>query len=266
VTGSAKRAPPRVEAGERLTPNVALFWATPALRVLVVRGDATEDDARAVEAAWNGEIARGQRYASLVDVRRLGRVEEGPLARFLGAAAAARDPLARLVVASAILHASNAGGTLAAGYTRLLGDPFPSRAFTSLDEAMAWLGTPELLGDVAARLDVFASAAEPIDELRRTLRARPDLHLDACARSLGVTPRTLQRMLADRATSLRTERTAARVELAAERLLRSDDKVSAIAAELGFRQPQALVRAFRTRFGVTPAAFRLARRGSSASS
>jgi AraC-like DNA-binding protein len=245
-----------------ISTRVAHFWASPTLRVLAIVGDPDAEDARALIRGMQAELQdETRRYASLVDVRRLGRIGEEPLAMFVRFALAAKDRLARAVLRSAVVHRDNLAGSIAAGYTRLLGDPFPVRAFADLREAAIWL---ELgAGEAAALEETLGAVASNEDELSRLrahLRSAPRATLASAAKALGVSTRHLQRHLKSAGTSLRQEIAVARVDAAKDRLARTNDKILAIALDLGFTKSEPLVRAFRAHTGVGPAEWREAER------
>lgn len=109
-----------------------------------------------------------------------------------------------------------------------------------------------------ARLD----ADDPLrgrlaDSLRAALAAGRSPGIDAAAAALNLTPRTLQRRLAERGTSFQAEVNTLRAALAKD-LLRGDPSLSiaGIAARLGFADAANFHRAFKTWTGVTPAQWR----------
>ena len=87
----------------------------------------------------------------------------------------------------------------------------------------------------------------------RLLEAPADAQpLASLARSLSVSPRTLERQFkSETGLSLRSFRRQAKLLLALE-LLSSDMSVSEVSDELGFREPSAFIAMFRAAFGVTP--------------
>lgn len=108
---------------------------------------------------------------------------------------------------------------------------------------------------------------------RATLLARQRLHADAVAiverdhardltladvaRELAVSPRHLQRILAETGeTTFRTLLARVRLREAARMLETSIAPVRVIAARVGYRQPTQFAKAFRRQHGVTPSAYR----------
>ncbi len=76
------------------------------------------------------------------------------------------------------------------------------------------------------------------------------------ARSLGLSPRTLQRRLAELGTRLSEQLDEVRRELAMRLLQDRTQTLAAIASTLGFSEPAPFFRAFRRWTGTTPRAFR----------
>ena len=82
--------------------------------------------------------------------------------------------------------------------------------------------------------------------------------LDAVAKALGVSARTLQRQLRDERTSFAAVLAQLRQELAPSLLRDGRLAVSEVAFLLGYEDPSAFRRAFRRWFGRSPRAFRSA--------
>ena len=98
------------------------------------------------------------------------------------------------------------------------------------------------------------------DEVRRVLSTQAttgDMRLDAVARVLAVSPRTLQRRLAKVGTSFDTLRDDARQHAAEAYLSNATLSITEVTYLLGYSEPTAFHRAFkRWHRGVTPQAFR----------
>ncbi|PJI43887.1 AraC family transcriptional regulator [Ferrovibrio sp.] len=96
------------------------------------------------------------------------------------------------------------------------------------------------------------------DSLRAGLAAGQSPGIEAAAEALNLTPRTLQRRLAERDTSFQAEVNTLRCALAKD-LLRGGDpslSIAGIAARLGFADVANFHRAFKSWTGVTPAQWR----------
>ncbi|WP_300299712.1 AraC family transcriptional regulator [Ferrovibrio sp.] len=80
--------------------------------------------------------------------------------------------------------------------------------------------------------------------------------IDAAAADLGMTPRTLQRRLAERGTGFQDEVAALRCAMAKELLRDPDRSMATVAARLGFADVANFHRAFKAWTGATPAQWR----------
>jgi AraC-like DNA-binding protein len=85
--------------------------------------------------------------------------------------------------------------------------------------------------------------------------------LDGAARALGISARTLHRRLREEGATFRTVRDAVRRQAALERLERTGDPISSIAADLGYSEPSAFFRAFVGWTGLAPSEYRRRDRG-----
>jgi AraC-like DNA-binding protein len=120
----------------------------------------------------------------------------------------------------------------------------------------------QLLERLAARLfadlprDTTLAAA--VRELCIRHGFEHELTLDAAARRLHLSPRTLQRRLRQEGTSLVAVLDDARYHVASRMLTQSGLGIAEVAFALGFSEPGALHRAFKRWTGMTPAEFRRA--------
>jgi len=99
-----------------------------------------------------------------------------------------------------------------------------------------------------------AVTAPLTDQVRRSLRTAlrdDDAQLEAVAKRLGVTGRTLQRRLKDEGTVFQTLRDELRKDLA-DRYLGQGMSFAEISFLLGFSEPSAFFRAFKRWTGLTP--------------
>jgi len=129
------------------------------------------------------------------------------------------------------------------------------RTFASWPEAYAWLdGAPPIRAEVG-RL-IARRPSELLLELERTLRQRPSFELSAVARLMGVSRRTLQRLLAREGIGFHAVRTGIRLERARALLLVPYVKISAVAREVGFASTGHFILWFRRHHGTTPGVWR----------
>lgn len=247
------------------SPRCAHGFVDAGMSVLVTWGRPDGADLELLLAAFDAELPpNGPEHVSLTDARRLTGMDievfEG-LARDLRARS---EALARNTTAHAILRPEGMAGTIVASFYGVVVEAFNSRVFTDPDEALRWLGRD--VRDRAALEAIFDRAAGG-DPIVRALRghlssAYRDTNLARAARALGVAPRTLQAHLRAAGTSFRDELSAARIEVARALLEGTDTKLSVIALELGCASLQHFSTLFRRATGVTPSAFRAARRRS----
>ena len=86
-----------------------------------------------------------------------------------------------------------------------------------------------------------------------------DLRLDGVAARIFTSRRSLQRAFLEAGRSFRTEHLHARLHAAAQ-IMRSDPQrtVREVSLAVGYRQPAQFAKAFRRRYGVSPAEYRAA--------
>lgn len=134
---------------------------------------------------------------------------------------------------------------------------FDAQLCATRAEAYAFLATPDDARDTIEEMGA-ATAGEPaLRRLRAVLEADlRDASLMSVADAMSTSTRTLQRMLTANQTTFRQELMAARLRVAQSLLLARDDKIEAIAEELGFASSGAFSTMFRTAFGETPSEFR----------
>ena len=125
-------------------------------------------------------------------------------------------------------------------------------------------GLKSMLADYAnttlARLDAGQGQdelrARLADCLRGLLAAGDAPTVESAATGLGLTPRTLQRHLAERGTSFQAEIASLRCTMAKELLRDPERSMAAVAARLGFADVANFHRAFKAWTGATPAQWR----------
>ncbi|MEO1171188.1 MAG: helix-turn-helix domain-containing protein [Myxococcota bacterium] len=120
-------------------------------------------------------------------------------------------------------------------------------------------------GSVLTQADVLLEVAPPPSDFVDAVSRVIDLHLskqDACiesaAKTLSVSPRTLQRRLRERSTTFRGLLLSRRSKRAQALLRETTLPIHKISAELGYADPPQFVRALKGTTGLTPAAFRRA--------
>jgi AraC-like DNA-binding protein len=152
------------------------------------------------------------------------------------------------------------GGLLLSGMLPMLGNPYCFQVVSTPEAAYrAVLGDDgdALREELAAHINSADRTPPIVVELRALLRAHQgNLALEAAARQIGRSPRSLQRELETvGALSFRDEQARARTAAAAELLAASDDKIAVIAARVGM-SVTGLNRLVRERIGTTVDAWR----------
>ncbi len=172
------------------------------------------------------------------------------------------------IAKEAVVRPEGVVGLLAEGFHRVVPLPFEGRVFTSESEALEWLtpGLSELQAWVAEIRDGLlrrSHAGGPLlAGLADLLRQRgAGLSLADAARSLGMSPRTLQRRLRAAGTSFASERAQRLVDAAKIELRDTDAEIKRIALDLGFSAPQRFSELFARETGLAPASWRATQRG-----
>jgi AraC-like DNA-binding protein len=147
-----------------------------------------------------------------------------------------------------------------AGISPIAGSPFDIKFVARAEEAFAEAGAPELGVEIAQIVAEVRGAGSHLVALRALLRERGgQLSLEAAARQLGLSTRTLQRELGAASSSFRAEVRDARFDRIARLLETTDDKIEVIAARVGMTKG-ALSALVRARTGQRPTELRAARR------
>jgi AraC-like DNA-binding protein len=171
---------------------------------------------------------------------------------------------ARRIRRHAIVVPQGAVGALVAGLLPLLGPEYPLRFFGTVQEALTWLERPELprlLDEIAEVADVARAVSPLIRLLREHLdKSLQEPTIEAAAKAVSLSPRTLQRELRRMGTQFTHELMRARVRAACTRLEHSDEKIEAIARRVGCGSSSQLSTIFRRYLGETPAEYRARRR------
>jgi len=261
----------------RLAPTLPAFLQRPLGRCIVLRtslhylaphgglsgavlwAEPTEGDVERMLAVTVAIAGVAGRRVALIDTRAVGRVDPftfRALARYTREHDAS---ISRRITRVAIVHAQDVPGAVAAGFARVVPFSVPIEVFADTTDALRWLGRDDdgpLLAEVEA-LSVRARAQPAtVRDLAPLLETEPRSTLASAASALGVSRRTLQRLLGEEGTSFRRELNATRVRVAQRLLLESGETVSRVAIEVGCSSPQQLAALFRRVTGESPTAWR----------
>jgi AraC-like DNA-binding protein len=158
----------------------------------------------------------------------------------------------------ALILPSGVEGAVVAGFYGVLDAPCPIRVFGSRNHALTWLGeVPEVAITIAEAVAETTTTPALLGALHCLVRdTTPALDIDAAARALGLSVRTLQRRLREEETSFSRELQAARIEQAKRRLRETSDPITVVAMELGFASSQHFSSQFRALVGKSPSDWR----------
>jgi len=206
-----------------------------------------------------------ERYRAVVDLRRISFIAEGVFEATAKYATRNQAKIKAAVERVALLRGDGLLGAVARGYFDVVPRPYPVGVFSDANEALAWLdcdrdrSTFDEIEAIVGR----ARAAGSLRELRDFLGAKRErTSLEAAARHLGLTPRTLQRRLREEGSSFQNELVAARLRAAQRLMLESDAPLTEIAFNAGFASPAHLSTQFRKALGEAPSAWRARHRAS----
>lgn len=247
--------------------SFAHFCAAPSLWGVVLWGRPDGDQAMELGRSLVLELRPpAEPHVALFDASRL--VGSDPAAfraaeRYLGHFG---DALGAYIRRLALVRPAGMSGAVVAGAFDVLPRPFPVAVWDEAAAALEWLAegepepgfSPEL---AAAQIAELADLAAAAPGLVAGLHAFLDdnlggARLGAAAAALGVSPRTLQRKLAEAHTSFSDELAAARIRAARRLLIDSDEPLTAIAFEVGCKSLQHFSALFRRRVRESPSAFR----------
>ena len=262
-----------------LTPKLSLFFSARGNRVLVRRqfcfwqskagvhgtivwGKATDQDVDEMCEVYDAllrSLLAGQ--PAITDIRALESVSVMAFDRLVQMFTARRETWLPRAGRQAILHSASFSDALVLGAFQIAASDYELATFEDESEAFAWAGAAAIQRHVAA---LTASLLDPPDIVRRVRIAlaahdRP-LSVEALARALGLSRRSLQRHLASAGSSVRAERTAHLLARAERLLVGTELDLSAIAAMLGLPSAGRLVALFRAERKTTPDAWRRAAR------
>jgi AraC-like DNA-binding protein len=204
--------------------------------------------------------ARSGPHHTLIDLRGVTGVDFESFDILLEGVRAKEPVFASNVLKQAILRPEGAIGAVVLGFYGLLQVRYPVKHFTELMDALAWFDRPDR-ERIAADLEAMHAKAfgrpELVMRLRTVLEAREGRGSPGeIAKALGLSPRTLQRRLAEHGTSLREETHACRVERAKTLLAETDGRLLVIATKVGFDSERTFTEVFRRRTGTTPQRWR----------
>ena len=174
------------------------------------------------------------------------------------------DVTDRVHRAAVVRPGNMTGATLGGLFHEWVQTRFHAALFTDPVEAYRWLGRPDGDGE-RQRVEAALKEALGVPPFLRNLRDWLALNLAdpsvaTAARALGLSSRSLQRHLQGAETRFRGEVDRARVRAAEGLLVDGDEKLEAIAREVGCASLSHFSTLFRRATGETPSDFRTRRR------
>jgi len=227
---------------------------------LVLWGDQTGADiASALAVAPSRFATPVPPHRTVLDVRSVRSVDADVVGAFRRLFA--QPTLYGFIARGAVLHPGGTLELMVAGMQAICAPRFPAALFADLREAAVWLGGDDAmpLFEEVDRLRIVATEAL-LGRLSRLLEARYRLTLREAARSLGVSSRSLQRVLAANRTSFQDQRTLATVRNAQRLLLGPDADVTSVAYAVGCASSQHLGKLFSRVVGEPPSRWRARQR------
>lgn len=207
-----------------------------------------------------------EQHVSLVDIRDLARVDAVGFEIIHDYMVSRRDAFGPIVKRQAVLCRPGAFGAAIVGLYHLMAPHYEFQVFHELKDALAYLDAArgdELGAELGELREQIAGAPPLLLQLRSALEAAPTIpNVAELARTLNLSPRTLQRRLSEHNTSYHSELRRFRVARAEHLLTTSTLSMGEIAVRLGFATASSFVAAFRAATGVTPEAWRRERRSS----
>lgn len=226
-----------------------VFWDEPT----------AEDLEDYVRVMIDEERARAP-HVTLVDALEVSGISARAFAVIAAYAATHRDALARVVTEIAVVRPQGIAGAVVGGFFAVVPKPFPVSMFAAREEALGRLGCRDAASiavEISATTAALRGVAPFLQAVRVALFATIlDPTLEATARSLGVSERTLQRRLAEHETTFAREVLDLRVDAAKKLLRQPDISVTDVALMIGFSSSQHFGTAFKRATGMTPLDYR----------
>lgn len=241
-------------------PRFAYFFVDPELAGYLVWGHVVAEDAVEGVRMYADVVEAGPR-GLLTDLARMESLDDSA-ARVVASSIGKRLELyGSTDVHQGVVYPPGVLGATVAGFFSVFPPGFAHRSFAARDEALDWLGRADAMEAVDAIEAAVRARSELPDDVRRLreLLARDAASgwtLERAAQTLRISKRTLQLRLEQAGTSFREEMAAVRLARVKERLRRGDEKLLAIAIDVGFTSAQHFSRWFRSHTGMTPSDFR----------
>lgn len=244
-----------------------VFSRSPTLLGFACWGRPDTDDVRELLRACAIGLRPGMTpYRWLVDIRGLEAVEPATFALFAAYTRENGSILGQNILKQAQLRPDGIVGAIVAGFARVARLSYPDRVFTDVGEALEWLDVEHeegvaLLAQIEQIVRESRDGYPVVGRIRRQLSEGEPLKIEAAADRLGMSTRSLQRLLREAGTTYRAEVEAFRIARARDLLRNGERSLTWVALELGFSSVQHFATAFRRAHGETPSVWRSRHRG-----
>ena len=243
----------------RAGTNAAAFWATSVLTGISFWGYPNDADVELITGALHAAAApRGCCHASLVDLRRLERLDLRVFDRLCSNLASHFTALGSLVTRRALIVPRGPTGAIVADLFKSSSRDASVRSFVDGVEALVWIefGDHSLLEELDRLSRIISNRNSMIQEVRGLLDQGPAAQAEEVARRFGMSRRTFQRRLFALGTSFQQEVTAAHLRIAKRLMRETESPLKCIAIESGYASLQHFSSSFRAHVGVSPSRWR----------
>ncbi len=247
-------------AGRFCVLGTSVAWcASPSLGGMVLWARQSEAETRSILELFERCLpSMDTSFDVILDTRGVDTVDPAPLQILFSWMVAHLGDLAQRVHMQGCIIREGPIGLLLTGLMPVTGQVQPYRIFTDATEAFTVVaGAPgaALCTEVEGIALRVRDVPREVRITREILEARLDTPFEEVSRRLGMSPRSLQRVLARHGTSFHNEVVEVRLSRA-KALLRSGDlKLGEIGARIGISE-RALGLLFRARTGLAPAEWR----------
>jgi AraC-like DNA-binding protein len=239
-----------------ITGSSFVWCASPTLCGAFLWGSQTEEETRTILRIFDQYPQQmASSFDIVLDTRGVDRIDPDALAQLFSWLVARRAMLVEHLRMQANVIREGPIGFLLTGLLPVARWTLPYRIHHEPLEAfrsVAGEAGPALCAEIEAIAERVRGVPTELRITRELLGARLDLDVAGVARALGISARSLQRVLRRHGTSFHAELATARFHRAQAFLRSGDHKIAVIAARVGVSE-RGLTLLFRARAGVSPA-------------